>query len=69
MLGEIARLDPTRPRAHCDLGIAYLRCRWMPEAATSLQRAVELRPGFDMALRGLVEALVPQGRESEALPV
>ena len=68
LFDEIARLDPMRPEAHRDLGIAYLRCGRLPEAATSLQRAVELRPGFDMALRGLVEALVPQGRESEALP-
>jgi tetratricopeptide (TPR) repeat protein len=65
---EIARLEPTRPQAHGDLGVAYLHCGRLPEAAASLQRAVEMRPGFDMALRGLVEALVLQGLESEALP-
>jgi tetratricopeptide (TPR) repeat protein len=67
LFGEIARLDPRSPQAHCDLGIAYLRSGWLPEAAASLQQAVELQPSFATALRGLVEALVPQGRESEAL--
>ena len=68
LFDEIARLDSTRPQTHYDLGVAYFRSGWLPEAVASLQRAVELRPDFDMALRYLVEALVSQGRESEALP-
>jgi len=67
LFGEIVRLDPTRPEAHYDLGVACLRCGLLPEASASLQRAVELRPGLDAALRALVEALAPQGRDSEAL--
>jgi tetratricopeptide (TPR) repeat protein len=68
LFGEIVRLDPTRPEAHYNLGVAYLRSGLLPEASASLQRAVELRPGLNAGLRALVEALVLQGRDSEALP-
>jgi tetratricopeptide (TPR) repeat protein len=68
LFGEIVRLDPTRPEAHYDLGVACLRCGGLPEASASLRRAVELRPDFDAALRALVESLVLQGRDAEALP-
>src|ERR1700722_6898606 len=45
-LREIARLDPDSSAAHHDLGVTILRCGRPAEAAVSLQRAVELRPGF-----------------------
>ena len=64
---EIVRLDPNSPQAHHDLGVNLLSCGQLIEAAASLQRAVELRPSFDRALRHLIDALEPQGRESEAL--
>ncbi len=68
-LREIARLDPNRAEAHHDLGLTYLRCGHMADAAASLQRAVELRPRFPSALSNLADALDRQGREQEALPV
>ena len=64
---EIARLDPNAPQAHHDLGVTYLRCGRLREGTDSLQRAVDLRPGFERALRHLVDGLEPQGREAEAL--
>ncbi len=64
---EIARLDPNSPQAHHDLGIAYLHCGRLVRASASLQRAVELRPSFQSALRHLIDTLEPLGREQEAL--
>jgi tetratricopeptide (TPR) repeat protein len=64
---EIARLDPNSPQAHHDHGIANLRCGRLEEATDSLKRAVDLRPGFESALRHLVDCLDAQRREAEAL--
>jgi tetratricopeptide (TPR) repeat protein len=64
---EIARLDPNAPQAHHDLGVTYLRCGRLREGTDSLQRAIDLRPGFEGALRHLVGGLEPQGREAEAM--
>jgi tetratricopeptide (TPR) repeat protein len=64
---EITRFNPNSADAHCDLGVTYLRLGRLQDAATSLRRAVELRPGSVRALRHLTEALEPQGREAEAL--
>jgi tetratricopeptide (TPR) repeat protein len=63
---EVVRLDPASADAHCNLGVAYsMSGRWR-EAATSLQRAVELRHGFDKALRLLAEVLEHVGQNLEA---
>ena len=63
---EVVRLDPASADAHCNLGVAYsMSGRWR-EAATSLQRAVELRHGFDKALRLLAEVLEHVGQNFEA---
>lgn len=64
---EIVRLNPNSAERHCDLGVTDLRLGRLQEAATSLRRAVELRPGWVRALRLLAEALEPQGLEAEAL--
>jgi tetratricopeptide (TPR) repeat protein len=64
---EIVRIDPKNPQAHHDLGMMWLFSGRPAEAAASLQRAVELRPGFDSALGHLSTALLQQGREREAL--
>jgi len=64
---EIVRLDPNNPQAHHDLGMMWLFSGRPDEAAASLRRAVELRPGFDSALGHLATALLQQGREREAL--
>jgi tetratricopeptide (TPR) repeat protein len=67
LLREIARLDPNAPQAHHDLGVTYLRCGRLRDGTDSLQRAIDLRPSFEGALRHLVDGLEPQGREAEAL--
>ncbi len=64
---EIVRLDPNSPHAHHDLGMVWLFSGRPAEAAASLQRAVELKPGFDSALGHLATALLQLGREREAL--
>jgi tetratricopeptide (TPR) repeat protein len=64
---EIVRLAPNSAEAHHDCGILYLRFGRLREAAVLLRRAVELRPSYEGALRGLVDALEADGRQSEAL--
>jgi tetratricopeptide (TPR) repeat protein len=64
---EIVGIDPKNPQAHHDLGMIWLFSGRPAEAAASLERAVELRPGFDSALGHLATALLQQGREREAL--
>jgi tetratricopeptide (TPR) repeat protein len=66
---EILRLTPNSPEAHHDLGFVLLRHGRLTDAAVSLKRAVELRPGFDSALRHLAGALEQGGRRTEALPI
>jgi tetratricopeptide (TPR) repeat protein len=64
---EIVRLDPMNPQVHHDLGMMCLFGGRPDEAALSLERAVELRPGFGSALEHLATALLQLGREREAL--
>ena len=64
---EITRLDPNSAQAHHDLGLAFLRCGRLAEAAASLNRAVELRPSFQSALRYLAFVLEQEGPEAEAV--
>jgi tetratricopeptide (TPR) repeat protein len=66
---EIVRLSPNSPEAHHDLGFVLLRHGRLTDAAVSLRRAVELRPGFDTALRHLAAALEQGGRQTESLPI
>ena len=47
--------------------MTWLFCGRPAEAAASLERAVELKPGFDSALGHLATALLQVGREREAL--
>jgi tetratricopeptide (TPR) repeat protein len=54
---EIVQLDPQSAQAHQALGMVWLRCGRPAEAVASLQRALELRPGSDPALRGFVDRL------------
>ncbi len=69
LFSEIARLDPKNPHVHHDLGLMWLFCGRPAEAAESLERAVELKPGFDSALGHLASALLQLGREHETLLV
>jgi tetratricopeptide (TPR) repeat protein len=66
---EIAQLDPNSAQAHYNLGLAWLFSGRPAEAAVSMQRAVELKPGFDKALGHLASALLQQRRDREALLV
>ena len=43
---EAARLDPSNPRAHKNLGFVLYRNGPAPEAIASLERAVALDPGY-----------------------
>jgi tetratricopeptide (TPR) repeat protein len=67
LFSEIVQIDPRNPQAHHDLGMMWLFSGRPAEAAASLERAVELKPGFDSALGHLATALLQQGREREAL--
>ena len=64
---EIVKLDPQSSQAHHALGMLWLRCGRPAEAATSLQRALELRPGSDPALRGLVDRLQAEAPTPDGL--
>ncbi len=68
-LAEHARLAPQSAEAHRDLGAAYLRCSRYAEAAASLNRALAIRPAFELALRELLMALGPMERPEEARTV
>jgi len=60
-------LDSNSPAAHCNLGVTYMRSGRLAEAAASLQRAVELRPGYFSALSHLAHLREQGGGEPEAL--
>ena len=64
---EIVQLDPQSSQAHHALGMLWLRCGRPAEAVASLQRALELRPGSDPALRGLVDRLQAEAPTPDAL--
>ena len=64
---QLARADSNNAKAMYHLGIAYLRCARFGEAASLLQRAVELRPSHVEAHMGLAIALGVVGRRPEAL--
>ncbi len=64
---EIVQLDPHSSQAHHALGMLWLRCGRPAEAVASLQRALELRPGSDPALRGLVDRLQAEAPTPDAL--
>jgi tetratricopeptide (TPR) repeat protein len=63
---EIARLDPMSAQAQHDLGVTCLKIGRLREATAILQRALELRPGYDSALNHLAHALEIGGRRHEA---
>ncbi len=63
---EAARLDPDDADAHFNLGVAQFRRGELAEAAMSLERTLDLRPGFSKALRPLAHALEHLGRERAA---
>jgi tetratricopeptide (TPR) repeat protein len=64
---EIVQLDPQSSQAHQNLGMLWLRSGRPAEAVASLQRALELRPGSDPALRGFVDRLQAEAPTPDAL--
>jgi tetratricopeptide (TPR) repeat protein len=64
---EIVQLDPQSSQAHHALGMFWLRCGRPAEAVAILQRALELRPGSDPALRGFVDRLQAETPTPDAL--
>jgi tetratricopeptide (TPR) repeat protein len=67
LLHEVVRFDPNNAEAHYNFGIACQACDRSAEAVAHLQRAVELRPSFELALAHLAAGLIQQMREPEAL--
>jgi tetratricopeptide (TPR) repeat protein len=66
LLREGVRLLPNDAEAHFNLGAAYFNCNRLPEAEPCLQRALELRPSFEEALKALAVMLKSEGRIFEA---
>jgi tetratricopeptide (TPR) repeat protein len=59
-------LSPTLAISWSGLGDGYRSLEEYPQAIESYERAFELQPGFQWAYRGLIGALVDQGRLEEA---
>jgi tetratricopeptide (TPR) repeat protein len=66
---EAARLEPSNPDAHYDLGAACFHEGRLSEAVEAFRCATGLRPGFGKALQPLGAALVDLGRAREASAV
>jgi tetratricopeptide (TPR) repeat protein len=67
LVKEIVQLDPQSSQAHHALGMLWLRSGQPAEAVASLQRALELRPGSDPALRSFVDRLQAETPTPDAL--
>ncbi len=65
--GQIAELDPMNAQAHYDLGAAWFSSGRQAEAAASFQRAADLRPGSNPALRRQNDRLQAEGHSNDAL--
>jgi len=65
--GESARLQPTVPAAHYNLGNAFLNLRRWDEAADHFRRALALSPDYGLAHQGLGIALENEGHYDGAL--
>ena len=50
---EIVKLSQSKPQAHHDLGITFLRLGMLAEAAGSIPEGLDLRPSFESALTHL----------------
>lgn len=63
---HMAEADPENDMAHFSLGNAYLQAGRHAEAATSLQRCLELNPDMSKAYQLAGEAMVKAGWEDKA---
>src|SRR5213078_85027 len=66
---KVVDLDPSFPRAHEELGLAYLGQRLYPEAAAEFQKAVEVSGRGRRSLGFLGFALAITGKRKEALAI
>ena len=64
---KMASADPTNEMAHFSLGNAYLQTGRFAEAATSLERCVELNPEMSKAYQLGGEAMIKAGWEDKAV--
>jgi Fe-S cluster biosynthesis and repair protein YggX len=63
---NMAQADPANDMAHFSLGNAYIQAeRWL-DAATSLQRCIELNPDMSKAFQLAGESLLKAGQEDDA---
>lgn len=66
---RIIELDPSFPRAHEDLGFAYLKQRRYEQATTEFQKAVELSASTSNFLSSLGYCYAVTGKRAEALQI
>lgn len=64
--GEAAMIAPDRALPHASIGGILLKMGRIGDAITAYQRALQLAPRDEAALRGIAEALTRTGRRTEA---
>ena len=64
-----AAVDPSFPRVHSALGVAYFNARRFPDAAAALAKAVEQEPGDAGSKRMLALALINTEAWEKAVPL
>ncbi len=64
---NMAQADPTNDMAHFSLGSAYLQAQRFADAASSLQRCIEINPDMSKAYQLAGEALIATDRSAEAV--
>ena len=66
LLTEAVRREPTSLVAHFQLGVVYRVTNALDKAEQEFRKTLELRPGYDLALRRLAEVYMAGGRYDEA---
>jgi tetratricopeptide (TPR) repeat protein len=67
--GEAAMIAPDRALPHASIGGIFVKMGRLDEAITAYDRALELGPRDETALRGMAEAFSRAGRRTEAAAV
>jgi tetratricopeptide (TPR) repeat protein len=66
VLGRLLQDNPKIPEAHNLMGVCEVELGALDAAATSFQRAIELKPAYASAHLNLASVLLKQGRQVEA---
>ncbi len=66
---KMAVEDPDNDMAHFSLGSAYLQAGRHEEAATSLQRSIEINADLSKAYQLAGQALIESGHQDRAVPI